>query len=262
MSGKRHECLLHDARDVGVHRQAFGIGPRRGRVAVHRLGASVPAEVIEGLVDGDAIHPAVEPLGRIVAVEMLVNLEEDRLRQVPRLFAIANHAQGDVVDGALIPADQGLEPAFVSLAALADKLGVVVIRHTYTPAVERLARPTLTGPARTLPPRSGRSGRTRKSEKSREYAGSPGPGGGWPRWPTGAFGCAAGCPGPGWKCTGAVEIHVHRGLDSGQEGLRLVGLRRVEPARQRHAAFLTPADLEHRAYPSLFTSVVRPRRFS
>ena len=71
--------------------------------------------VVDGAIRSDPVQPRGEPVFRVERGQRLVDLDEDLLRQVERLFALAAEPVEVVDQGPLMPPDEGLERRTVAV---------------------------------------------------------------------------------------------------------------------------------------------------
>src|SRR5581483_10606275 len=125
------------ARDLGVARAVEGLVgvERRGkgghlaalvRLERHLRLLALPALMVDAEVEGDPVHPRVEPRVALEAVEVLVRLRERLLHDVERVVAAAEHPERQRRDLALIALDQRPEGLPAAAPGTLDELPVAI----------------------------------------------------------------------------------------------------------------------------------------
>ena len=84
----------------------FGAGLPGLKRFVQGLEPPVLVQVIQRFVDRDPVHPAEESVLPVEGTEVLVRLQKDGLRDIPRVFPVPYHPERNVEQHPLVAVDQ------------------------------------------------------------------------------------------------------------------------------------------------------------
>src|SRR3990172_2345942 len=87
----------------------------RMKIFMKLLNVLFPVELIDRFIDRNLVEPAEELVFRVVRIELLVHLHEDRLDDILGVFSARGKAQGQIVDRPLIAVDKRLKGSLIAI---------------------------------------------------------------------------------------------------------------------------------------------------